>query len=111
MGVVVIQDKVAKPDIKVASEDYGDYVKVAVDVKKGAMAIGGEWHADAERELIKLGSRQEDIWGGGVNSKNRKVDYNALINIRPNKDNDSMEIINQSIKDKFAEVVKNKFGT
>lgn len=110
MGIVVIQDKVTKSDIKVASEEYGDYIKVVVDIKTGVMAIGGEWHADAEKELIKLGSKQEDIWGGGIDTMSNTVETIALINIRPGVGNDSQEILDKELRERFIEIVKTKFG-
>lgn len=110
MAVVIVDDKVTKADIKKASEDYGDYIKIVIDVADELVVIGGEWHADAEKELIKLGSRQDNIWGGGIDMKVKRIDYNALINIRPKQRNDSMEILNEEVKGIFTKVVKEKFG-
>ena len=44
-------------------EVYTDMIKVAVDVRKGTLAGGGEMHADCEKVLIDNGSEQSDIWG------------------------------------------------
>jgi hypothetical protein len=109
MALVVIKNKVNQKDIKKASEEYGSYIKIVVDVKTEDMIIGGEWHVDAEKELLKLGNLQENIWGGGIDTKTKKIDYSALINIRVRQENDSMEILNKDIKEKFTKIVKDKF--
>ena len=64
MSAVLIRDRVSFSDLQKAKEDYGDYIKVAVDVVSGKMAIGGQWHADGERLLLSSGSKQSDIYLG-----------------------------------------------
>ncbi len=64
--MVLIKDKVTSEDIVKASEEYGDFVKVDIDIRTSLMTIGGEWHADGEKVLLKNGSKQEDVWGGGI---------------------------------------------
>lgn len=109
MGIVVLQDKVTKNDINVASEEYGDYIKIVIDLSSGEMAIGGEWHADAEKVMMDQRSKKSDLWGGGINMKNKNVDYNSMINLKPGV-NDSMEMMDQELRQKFFEIVKLKFG-
>lgn len=110
MSAVVIKNEATENDIKKASEEYGNYIKIAVDIKTKMVVIGGQWHADGEKELLKLGSKQENIWGGGIDIKTKKIDYNALINIRPHQKNDSMEILDKKKKNKFEIIVKEKFS-
>ena len=110
MAVVLIKDKVIKVDLKKAQEEYGDYVKVDIDVKTGLMTIGGQWHSDGEKILLKNGSEQSDVWGGGINLVDNSVDYNSMINIKPNMDNNSQEILDKNIRDKFAEILMKKFN-
>lgn len=109
MSVILVRESVTEEDLKKASEDYLDYVKVVIDIENEKMAIGGEWHADAEKILLENGSRQDNIWGGGIDLKNKKVETIALINIRPRLRNDSQEILDQKIKGKFVEILKRKF--
>lgn len=99
-----------KDELLVAAEDYdGLYVKVVVDVVTGAMAVGGEWHADGEKELLRLGSKQANLWGGGVRLANMQIDFNSLINTRPGLNN-SQEILDPKIRNRFEMLVKQKFG-
>ena len=110
MAVVLVNEKVTKEDIKNASEEYGEYIKVDIDIKTGAMTIGGEWHADGEKVLLESGSRQSDIWGGEINLRDNSIDYNSMINVRPGVDNNSQEILDREIRDKFSEILKDKFS-
>lgn len=102
-------NKVTLVDLHKAKKDYGDYVKVTVDVVNGRITIGGQWHADGEKLLTEIGSKQSDIWGGGINLLTNKVETFALINLRPKDENDSQEILNSEIRKKFIETVKQKF--
>ncbi len=68
--------------VKIRSE-FGDYVKVTVDVERGILIAGCKLHADGERLLLERGSMQKDIWGGGVDLVGMVVDTTAVLNIRP----------------------------
>jgi hypothetical protein len=103
--IVILERPARKEDIERASEEYKSYIKVTADVKKEVVAIGGEYHYDAEQQLLKLGCNQEDIWGGGVDLKTNTIDTNAMINIRV-RQNYSTEICDPTAKDKFIVVVK-----
>lgn len=110
MAVVVIKDQVTPEDLATARQDYGDYIKVVADVRNGVVAIGGQWHADAERILLEQGSLQADIWGGGLDLLHKTIDTIALINLRPTQGNDSQEILNPQIRQTFTSLVKEKFA-
>lgn len=110
MAVVKIEERVTKEDLKRAREEYGDFIKVVVDINKRVMVIGGEWHADAEKMLLDSGSQQENIWGGSVDLTTRTIDVIALINIRPRQGNDSQEILDLKVKEKFIQIVEEKFN-
>ncbi|OGK16098.1 hypothetical protein A2774_01680 [Candidatus Roizmanbacteria bacterium RIFCSPHIGHO2_01_FULL_39_12c] len=86
--------------MKKASADYPDYVKITLDIEKGIVALGGEYHYDAEQVLLEKNSKQKDIWGGGLDLISQELDTVAMINIRPNR-NPHQEIQNEKIKNKF----------
>ncbi len=107
--VILVGDKVTPEQIKLAAEDYfGEYIKIVVDIESGAMTIGGEWHADGEKVLLANGSHQANLWGGGLRLTNNQIDFNSLINTRPNFNN-SQEILDQKIRETFERFVKIKF--
>jgi hypothetical protein len=89
----------------------GDYIKVAVDIRRGVLAGGGELHADCEQLLLDDGSQQEDVWGADWIPATRTVRYEALINIRPRQDNRSLAIQDPSVRKRVREVVELVLGT
>jgi len=109
MSVVLIENRVTKADLQKAGEDYGKFIKIVVDVKNNLVAIGGEWHVDGEKILLERGSQQQDLWGGGVDLDMKNIETIALINLRPSLDNNSQEILDKNIRDKFVKIVKEKF--
>ena len=102
--IIVLNKKATKEQIQKASEELETYIKVVVDVKKNIGAIGGKFHADAEKILLREGSLQRDLWGGGLDLKSGKFDMQAIINIRPEQRNDSMEILDPVFRKRFLEI-------
>ncbi|MBI4395168.1 MAG: hypothetical protein HY583_03115 [Candidatus Omnitrophica bacterium] len=91
-------------------ETLGNYIKVAVDISKGVLAGGGILHADCESVLIQDGSKQEDIWGADWFPENGKIRFEAMINIAPRRKNRSMEIQDQTIRNKVVDVIQTLLG-
>jgi len=91
-------------------EAYTNTIKIAVDVRKGSLAGGGEMHADCEKVLIDNGSEQNDIWGANWYPGEKKVAYEALINIRPRDGNPRLVIQNEDIRIRVKEIVLTLMG-
>jgi hypothetical protein len=104
--LILISKKAAKEEIKKMSEEYDDYIKVVVDTQKEILAGGGERHFDGEQLLLNAGSKQVNLWGGGVDLASAEIDYNSIINLRPNQDNPSRDILSIEIRSRFDKVVK-----
>lgn len=104
--VLYLERKATKEDIRNASQEFGDYIKIVVDIERGVIAIGGKLHADAEKILIRTGSPQRNLWGGGLDLNSKKIDTQAIINLRPRQGNDSMEILDPEIRKKFIEIAE-----
>ncbi len=84
-------------------------VKVVVDVEREMAAIGGELHADAEALLIEDGSKSKNIWGANLypwHPPQDRIEFTALINIRPSHNNPSMEILDEAIKAKVGQIIE-----
>lgn len=77
---------------------YGDMIKLAVDVERGVLAGGGEYHADCEGMLLEAGSDQREIRGADWYPETSHVEFGALINIRPDRGNRDLEIVDQEIR-------------
>jgi len=87
---------------------FRSMIKAVVDLKKEIIALDGELHADLEALLIEKDSRQENLWGINLYLEKplkERIEYTALINIRPSQDNPSMEVENTRIRKKIGEVV------
>ena len=101
--IVILSQPATGEDIKKASEHYPNYIKITIDLEKEIVAIGGEYHFDAEQELLKLGSKQVDIWGGGLELTSKCLETYAMINVRA-KINPSQDICDSTIKNRFLEI-------
>jgi hypothetical protein len=111
MSIVVLKNKITRQDFIRSSLDHKNYIKITADLSQDIVAIGGEYHADSEKLLIEnYNSVQKYIWGGGYNISTKQFETIAIINIRQNSENQSMEIINPKIRKKFLDVVKKKLG-
>ena len=82
-----------------AREEFGDYIKIVIDIKTKKYTIGGRLHADGEKILLNHGSLQKNLWGGGYDLLTNEIDANALINTRP--ENQIQEILDPKIRERF----------
>ena len=76
-------------------------VKGVADLERGIIALGGEWHIDANNVLCGDGSNQQNLWGFNVKPQERghkAIQYNSLINIRPAQGNRSMDVLDEKIQ-------------
>lgn len=73
-------------------------IKIAVDIRRRILAGGGEMHADCESVLLEESSEQNDLWGANWYPTEQRIDYEALINIRPWLSNRSIVIQNEDIR-------------
>ena len=105
----IIKDKINQDKLKeIALGGYKEMVKVAVDTEKGILAAGGEFHADCLEKLVENGSEPNNIWGANIyldKTKEDRVEFIALINIRPVLNNRSMEIQDEEIKEKIKNII------
>jgi len=85
---------------------FGEFVKVVVDIERKIMAAGCELHVDCADELLNDGSKNADLWGANVYTKDNRIDFVSLINIRPHADNRSMEIQDPQIKKEIESVIR-----
>lgn len=110
MAVVFVSKKVTSDDLLIAQKDYGKYIKIVIDIKNNIMTIGGEWHADGEKVLLDHNADKNNIWGGGIDLDTKNIDTLALINLRPKLNNNSQEILSETNRIKFINIVKERFG-
>lgn len=108
MSILKIDHHPNLSEIGDMSQVFGNYVKLVADIELEILYGGGQLHADMEKILIDSGSKQEHVWGGGIDLDQRLIDCRAVANIRPSI-NRSIEILNQSNRIKFVNIVKKYF--
>jgi len=109
MEILVIRKPINQETLNALAEEWHHtLVKGVADIKSGLVALGGEWHIDANNRLIAEGSEQKNLWGFNIypNEKgDAAIEYNSLINIRPLQGNRSMEITDEETKKAVRRVV------
>lgn len=109
MEILTVHEPVNEETLQaLAKEWHHTLVKGVADVKLGTVALGGEWHMDANSRLLKEGSEQKNLWGFSIYPKekgNAAIEYNSLINIRPLQGNRSMEITSEETRNAVRRVV------
>ncbi len=101
----IIRSKIDSESLKAVAQDLRGYVKVVVDIRRKILAAGGEKHVDAEQLLLKDGSRQEDLWGAGLDLETNEMDFDSLINLRPLQ-NTSREILDKKIREEVELITR-----
>jgi hypothetical protein len=91
-------------------EALSDYIKLAVDVRRGVLAGGGVMQADCESALLDESSMQEDVWGADWYPSSQQVAYESLINIRPRQGNRSLEVTDPELRAHIADIVHALLG-
>ena len=104
------------PDTPMTLADLGRFrgnpfdsmIKFVVDMERGAIALGGEMHADDESLLLETGSRQEFLWGGNLHPWETppRIEYTSLINIRPASGNRSMMVDDPGQRERIETIVR-----
>lgn len=112
MNIKIVKDKISKKELeKIAKEFYFPMIKAVVDIESGIVAFGGEYHNDANILLQKEENvSQENIWGFNLylDRSSDSIEYVSLINIRPLRGNMSMEVQDETIKNKMSEIINSK---
>lgn len=108
MAIVKIENFPTEDEFKKLSEEFGEYIKLVADIEKEILYGGSRLHADIESILLKDGSLQNNIWGGGIDLNSKKIDCFAVANIRAGL-NPSTEILDPVIREKFIKIVRKYF--
>ena len=104
-----IDKPLVKREIELLKQEYGDYLKVTVDLEKEVLVAGCQLHADGEKVLLDKGSNQDQIWGGGIDLKAKEIDTTAVLNLRPRLGNNSLEILAANRRERLINITKSLF--
>ena len=103
--LLIIRTKIDLESRQRVAEDLKGYIKVVVDVRRKILSAGGQKHVDGEQMLLKDGSRQEDLWGAGLDLETNEMDFDSMINLRPTQ-NASREILDQKIRQQVETITR-----
>jgi hypothetical protein len=106
----LVKERATSEQMSEMLEQLENYVKLAVDVRRGILAGGGALHADCEAVLLEDGSAQEDVWGADWIPATQEVTYESLINFRTGQGNLAMEVQSPELRVQIADVVERLLG-
>ena len=110
MPIHILRERATPGQVEEMQAALKSYVKLAVDVRRGVAAGGGEMHADCEGVLLEDGSQQNDVWGADWDPIAEEVGFVSLINIRPDRGNYSMQIEDVDVRIQVQRLVRQLFG-
>lgn len=111
MDIFIIEEPITRTELKkIAEKRFGDLVKAAVDIEQEVMAVGGEFHIDEQTALFEeKGSKQQNVWGINIypdETGEGFVEFDSMINLKPNQDNRTRHIQELTIREKIISIVK-----
>ncbi len=95
-----------KKEISQLKEQFGVYIKTVIDIEQKTCVAGMDRHFEGEQILLDQGSKQANIWGGGLDLTTLEIDFNSFINIRPNDNNSKNEIQSEKIKAEYKKLTE-----
>ncbi len=93
-------------EIEQLKEQFEVYVKTVIDIELKQCSAGMNRHFQGEQILLSTGSKQSNLWGGGIDLETLEIDFNSFINIRPRDKNTKNEIQSEEIKAQYEKLTK-----
>lgn len=101
---MIIKEKISKETLDNLFKNFGKMIKFVVDIEQEILSVNCDFHMECAEELTeKMGSRQKNLWGANLYDNDR-IDFVALINIKPSENNRLMEIQDAAVKRKVKEI-------
>ena len=111
MKIINKNNKIKRKELQIMAEKmFGSLVKAVVDINKEIIAVDAPMHADQEAYLIEKGSKQKDLWGINLYPKksgNKFIEFDSVINLRPNQNNRSRSVDDPNIRQKITKIIDN----
>src|SRR3989344_229259 len=102
--IVTKSEPFTKEEIEQAKEHFEVYIKTVIDLEQKVCSAGASRHFESEQILLEQGSKQSNVWGGGIDMETKIIDFNSFINIRPVQNNQSNEIQDVAIRKQYEEL-------
>lgn len=104
--IITKAEPFTKKEIEKLRELFDVYIKTVIDIEFKICSAGLDRHFEGEAILLEQGKRQSNIWGGGIDLTTKMIDCKAFINIRPNDNNRSDEILDPRVRNSFEELMR-----
>lgn len=104
--IITKSEPFTNEEIEKLKEQFDIYIKTVIDIENKVCSAGADRHFDSEKILLEQGSRQSNLWGGGIDLETKIIDCNSFINVRPQNKNTSNEIQDPNLREKFEELTK-----
>ena len=109
MQIKILNKKINIEEVKkLADLWYGTMIKGTVDIESKRVALGGDYHIESSEILTESGSKFEDIWGFNIRFEENPdgvLEFDSMVNIKPNFGNRSRSINNEEIIKKATEII------
>ena len=107
--IQIVRNPITRNDLTPLRVWHVELIKGVADLEQKIIALGGEWHMDANNVLIADGSEQKNLWGFNIYPDEKgdaAIAYESLINIRPAQGNKSMILEDQALCMQIRSIVK-----
>ncbi|MEK7539377.1 MAG: DUF5674 family protein [Patescibacteria group bacterium] len=109
MNIEILDHKINLLEVKkLAGFWYETMIKGTVDVELGRVALGGDYHIESSEILTNSGSKFKDVWGFNIRFEENKdgvLEFDSMVNIKPNFDNRSRGINDQKVVKKATDII------
>lgn len=95
-----------KEEVQELQEQFDTYIKTVIDINRKICSAGMDRHFEGEQILLKDGSKQSGLWGGGIDLETKEIDFNSFINIRSRDNNTSNEIQDPEVREKYKQLTE-----
>src|SRR3989344_9019470 len=99
--IKILANKIKIEEVKeLAKNWYGQMIKGSVDILRRRVALGGDYHIESCKILVKDGSQDDNVWGFNIwfrDDGSNELGFNSLINIKPKLGNSSRSLSDPQI--------------
>ncbi|MEK7088998.1 MAG: DUF5674 family protein [Patescibacteria group bacterium] len=109
MNIKILDQKISIKEVqKFADFWYGTMIKGCVDVEKGVVALGGDYHIESSELLTANDSNFENVWGFNIRFEENTdgvLEFDSMVNIKPNFGNKSRGINDEETVEKARAII------
>lgn len=104
--IITSDEPFSQEQLEQLKEELDPMIKTVFDFESKICSAGAFRHYQNEEILLKKGSKQGSLWGGGINTETSEITYDSMINARPRDGNKSNELLSDDRRQTFTELTK-----